>query len=50
MGGILMLCPSKIQDWKQSSLKDKGYLDTKTLPVFDVNQRQSSFKNQWVEF
>ena len=43
-----MLCSSKIQNRKQSSLKETGYLDTTTLPVFDVNQRQSSFKDQWV--
>ena len=45
-----MLCSSKIQDRKQSSLKETGNLDTKTLPVFDVDQRQCSFKDQWVEF
>ena len=48
MGGIIMLYPSKINDQKQSPLKETGYIDTKTLPVFDVNQRQSSFKDQWV--
>ena len=45
-----MLCPTKIKDRKQNSLKETGYLDTKTLPVFDVNQRQSSFKDQLIVF
>ena len=43
-----MLCSSKIKDQKPSSLKETGNLDTKTLPVFDIYQRQSSFKDQWV--
>ena len=42
-----MLCSSKIKDQKPSSLKETGNLDTKTLPVFDIYQRQSSFKDQW---